>query len=108
MPTIQEAALAACAATVKIEVLEAGIRIHELHVDNSDVAKYFRALTEDRREQAMLDAIKVGVFCLEHARAGQDLDFVKREIESLLSGIKRELQLLPEETQKQVTAKIGT
>ena len=108
MLATQEAAVAACAAPVKIDVWETGIRIHELHVENRDVAKYLGALPGDQREQAVVDAIKVGVFCLERARAGQDLDFVRREMESLLSRVKEELQSLPEETQNQVTAKIGT
>src|SRR5262245_48458122 len=108
MLATHEAALAVRAAPVKIEVAETGIRIHELHIENSDVAKYLRALSGDQREQAVVDAIKVGVCCLERARAGQDLDFVRREIESLLSRVERALRSLPEETQTQVTAKIGT
>jgi hypothetical protein len=49
-----------------------------------------------------------GVFCLERARAGQDLDFVRREIENLLSGVNAALKSLPEETKNQVAAKIGS
>jgi hypothetical protein len=103
-----EAPLAVHVAPAKIDVLETGIQIHELHVENRDVAKYLDALPDDQREQAVVDAIKVGVFCLERARAGQDLDFVRREIESLFFRVKEALQSLPEETQNQVTAKIGT
>jgi hypothetical protein len=90
-----------------IEVLEASIWIHELHVDNRDVAKYLDALPDDQHEQALSDAIKVGAFCLERARAGQSLDFVRREIESLLSRVKDALKVLPEETKRQVSATIG-
>jgi len=39
------------------------------------VAKYLNALPYDQREQVVVDAIKVGVFCLERARAGQDVGF---------------------------------
>src|SRR5262249_50469250 len=77
------------------------------HVESRDVAKYLDALPHSQREQAVVDAIKLGVFCLERARAGQDLDFVRREIESLVSRVKEALQSLPDETQNQVTAKIG-
>jgi hypothetical protein len=106
--TTEGAKLVACDAPPKIAVLEAGIRIHELHVESRDVATYLDALPDERREQAVVDAIKVGVFCLERARAGQDLDFVRREIEGLLSRVKEALQSLPEETQNRVTARIGT
>jgi hypothetical protein len=50
----------------------------------------------------------VGVFCLERAQVGQDLDFVRREIDSLVYRVKDVLQSLPEQTQNQVAAKIGT
>src|SRR6516164_1216678 len=91
-----------------IDIFETGIRIRELHVEHRDVATYLRALSEDQREQAVIDAIKLGVFCLERARAGQDLDFVRREVEGLLSGVNAALKSLPEETKNQVAAKIGT
>lgn len=104
----QEAGRAARAAPVKISVLATGIRIHELHVESGDVAKYLDALPDDHREQAIVDAVKLGVFCLERARAGQDLDFVRREIESLLSRVNEALHSLPDETRDRVTAKIGT
>ena len=91
-----------------IDIFETGIRIRELHVEHRDVATYLRTLSEDQREQAVIDAIKLGVFCLERARAGQDLDFVRREIEALLSRVNEALKSLPEETKNQVAAKIGT
>jgi len=93
---------------LRIDVFETGIQIHELHVEHRDVATYLRALSEDQREHAVIDAIKLGVFCLERARAGQDLDFVRREIESLLTRVNEALKSLPEETKNQVVAKIGT
>jgi hypothetical protein len=92
----------------KIDVLEAGIRIEALEVPSRSVAEYLRALPEDQREQTVVHAVEVGVFCLERARAGQDLDFVRRQIDGLLNGVQRALDKMPEETQKQLTAKIGT
>ncbi|MDR7486532.1 MAG: hypothetical protein QN187_14530 [Armatimonadota bacterium] len=92
----------------KIEILETGIHVHALEVRNRDVAEYLRPLLEEQREQALVHAIEVGVFCLERARAGQDLDFVRRQVESLLDSVQRAVEKIPEETQKQLTAKIGT
>jgi hypothetical protein len=91
-----------------IQILGTRIWIREFHFDSGDVAKYFGTLPDDRREHALVEAIKVGVFCLERTQVGQDLDFVRREIEGLLSRVKDALKVLPEETQKQLTAKIGT
>jgi hypothetical protein len=61
----------------KIVVLETGIRIFELEVPSRDVAEYLRALPEEQREQAVVHVVRVGVFCLERARVGQDFDFAE-------------------------------
>ena len=62
----------------KIVVLETGIRIVELEVPSRDVAEHLRALPEEQQEQAVVHAVRVGVFCLERARVGQDLvDFAE-------------------------------
>ena len=66
----------------KIDISDSGIRILDLLVPSRDVAAYVRALPQDEREQAVVHAVEVGIFCLERARAGQDLDFVRREIDS--------------------------
>src|SRR5258708_26528142 len=92
----------------KIDVSDTGIRILDILVPNRDVAEYIRILLPDEREQAVVHAVEVGVFCLERARAGQNLDFVRRAIDGLLNGVERTLEKIPGETQKQVTAKIGT
>lgn len=91
-----------------IDVSDGGVHIHDVVVPSRDVAKHLRDLTSSEREQAVIHAIEIGVFCLDRARAGQDLDFVKREVDGLLASVKQFLDKIPDETQKQVTAKIGT
>jgi hypothetical protein len=61
----------------KIVVLETGIRILELDVPSRDVAEYLQALPEEQREQAVVHAVRVGVFCLKRARVGQDFEFAE-------------------------------
>jgi len=92
----------------KIDFSETGIRILDVLVPSRDVVEYIRALPPAGREQAVIHAVEVGVFCLERARVGQNLDFVRREIDGLLNGVQRALERIPDETQKQLTAKIGT
>ncbi len=86
----------------KIDILETSIRIHALDIPNRDVADYLRPLPEGQREQALVHALEVGVFCLERTQAGQDLDFVKRQVEGLLTSVQRAVETIPEETQKQL------
>jgi hypothetical protein len=92
----------------KIDVSDTGIRIRDVLVPNRDVAEYIRGLPLDERENAVVHAVEVGVFCLERARAGQNLDFVRRAIDGLLNGVERAMERIPDETQKQLTAKLGT
>jgi ABC-type transporter Mla subunit MlaD len=94
--------------TNKIEISETSIRIVDVLVPGRDVAKYVLTLPADEREQAIVHAVEVGVFCLERARAGQSLDFVRREIDALLNSLQRAVEKIPEDTQKQLTSKIGT
>jgi hypothetical protein len=92
----------------RIDLSETGIRILDVQVPNRDVARYLLALPEIQRESAVVHAVEVGVFCLERARAGQDLDFVRREIDDLLNRVQTALEKLPSQTQIQIAAKIGT
>lgn len=92
----------------RIEVSDTGIRITDLDVPSKDVADFLRRVDEPEREAALVQAIEVGMFCLERARTNQDLDFVKRQIESLISTVRTAVEKIPEETQKSLSAKIGT
>ena len=92
----------------RIDILETGIRVTELDVPNKDVAEFLRGVPEPERELNLIRAIEVGVFCLERARAGQDLDFVRRQVELLLNGVQSAVEKIPEEAHKSLAAKIGT
>ena len=92
----------------RIEVFDTGIHITDLEVPKKEAAEYLRAVPEDERELALVRAIEVGVFCLERARTGQDLDFVRRQIDSLLTTVQSTVEKIPEHTQEQLAAKIGT
>jgi hypothetical protein len=94
--------------TVNVDVSETGIRIVALEIRSREIATYMSAVPEEERPRALAHALKVGVSCLNRARAGNDLDFVKREVDGLLSGVQSALGRIPVETQKQLAAKIGT
>ena len=92
----------------RIELSETGIQIDGLNVPNKDVADFLRRVPEPEREPALVQAIEVGVFCLERARTGQDLEFVKRQVDSLVTAVRTAVEKIPEETQKSLSEKIGT
>ncbi|HXX75398.1 MAG TPA: hypothetical protein VEI50_09730 [Nitrospiraceae bacterium] len=92
----------------RIELSDTGVRIEDLEVPKKDVADFLSRVPEPEREATLIQAIEVGVFCLQRARTSQDLDFVKRQVESLIGTVRATVEKIPEETQKAMAAKIGT
>lgn len=95
-------------ADAKVEILEGCIKINDITILNSDVVNYFRNRPAELREEDLKQAIRVGVFCLERASAGQNLDFVKREVNDLINKVQNSIMKIPAETEKRLLEKLGT
>lgn len=91
-----------------IDVLDSGVHIHELSIPRKDVADYLRTVPDNEQELVFVQALEIGVFCLERARQSQDTEFVKRQVESLLVQTERAVQSIPETIEKELLSKIGT
>lgn len=91
-----------------ILVTETSVTVQEVEIVNRDVAAYFNDIPEQNRVDAFVRAVEVGTFCLEHASAAQDLEFVRREVASLMAGIEKRVSLMPAELERAVMARIGT
>jgi len=91
----------------RIDVTESAVRIEHLEVPRREVAAYLAAVPEEDRVGLLVRAIEVGVFCLERAQSAQDLDFVRRQIEALLTTVDREVAQIPQKTEASLVAKIG-
>src|SRR6058998_3531028 len=91
-----------------IRMMEAGIHVHDLVIARQDVVDYLRAIPEEERVPAFLHAVEVGVFCLERARAGADLEFVRRRVAELLAQVQQAVAGVPGKIEEQLVAKIGT
>lgn len=92
----------------RIEVLEAGVTIRELYVPRREVRDYLQALGEELHSNAVIQALEVGVFCLERARTGQDMEFVRRQIDGLLHQVEVATQVIPRTIQEELLSKLGT
>jgi hypothetical protein len=91
-----------------IQLSDEAVLISTLRVPGRDVVDYLRSLPDDQWAEALVQALQVGVYCLERARAAQDLDFVKRQVEGLLNTVQCAVEKIPQETQRQLSAQIGT
>ncbi|MGD0653682.1 MAG: hypothetical protein ABSA16_05005 [Thermoguttaceae bacterium] len=94
--------------STEIEILPDGIIIHDLEIQRSEVAEFLRPLTEPERESTVIRAVEIGILSLERARSGQDLEFVRRQIDSLMADVQKTVSKIPAEIQKLLIEKIGT
>ncbi len=90
-----------------IDVTETGIHIHDLEVVSKEVADYLRGELDEEREWTVVQAVKVGVFCLERGRDGQATEFVKRQMESLLVDVEKAVGRIPAAVQAELVGRMG-
>lgn len=91
-----------------IVIGDGGIRITEVEVPGRDVAQFFAVAQEEERHLLLIQAIEVGTFCLERARGNSDMEFVRRQVDGLLTKVQLAVAAIPETTQNALLAKIGT
>lgn len=89
-------------------LLDRSVRITDLEIPRKDVADFLRTVDEEEVESTLIQAIEVGVFCLERARMSQDTEFVRRQLDQLLNRVELTVNKIPDDTQKALVAKIGT
>ena len=92
----------------KIQLLNDRILIHDLEVLLPDALNYLQLLPESERERACLSAVEIGFLCLQRTQTRSDVDFVKRQMESLLSEFHQAVAVIPETIEKQLVHQIGT
>src|SRR3989442_986409 len=91
-----------------IEVMDGGVHVRSLLISRSDVASYLRAIPEEDRVVAFIHAVEVGVFSLQRARAGADMDFVRRELDTLLARVHQVVGGVPAALEARLVERIGT
>ena len=91
-----------------IEIADSCVTIEGLVIFRKEVAEFLRSVPEEEREALAREAFEVGVFCLERARNTQDLEFVRRQIDSLLAAVEKAVTSIPATTEANLLGKLGT
>jgi hypothetical protein len=91
----------------RVELLENGVRVRDLDVPSKGVADYLRQVPEDNREFQFVEALEVGIFCLERATAARDLDFVRAQVDSILGEVQHAVSVIPNVVETGLVAKLG-
>jgi hypothetical protein len=94
-------------AEATVELLERGVRVHHLDIPQPAVADYLRQFPEGERELQFIEAIDVGVFCLERAAATRDLDFVRSQVDAILKEVERAVSGIPDVLEGGLAQKLG-
>ena len=94
--------------TPKIQLTDEQILIHDLKIVGKDAVEYLKKIPESEYERACLRAFEVGLFCLERTQTNQDTEFVKRQIQSLLTEVEKAVGNVPQTVQQELIKKLGT
>ena len=91
----------------RIEDLDGRICIHDLEIQQQGPVDYLQEIPEEQRESAVIEALEVGVFCLERSATNRDIEFVRNQIESPLVGVVKEVETIPAAVPKDLLSKLG-
>ena len=91
----------------QLEIHDRTLSIRKLEIQEPEVVDYIGRLREDEREPALVQALHVGVFCLQRAQITQDTDFVRRQIERLLGDVTQAVEKIPGMAERAIVGKIG-
>ena len=92
----------------QIEITSDRLIIHNLQITGKDAPTYLLQVPESERNNAIIRALEVGIFCLERTQTAQDVEFVKRQIQSLLAEVKELVGSVPKTVEQELLGKIGT
>jgi len=91
----------------QLEIRDRTLYVTKLEVHEPEIVDFLGRLHEDEREPALMQAIYVGVFCLQRAQITQDTDFVRRQIERLLTDVTQAVEKIPGIAEQALVRKIG-
>jgi hypothetical protein len=107
MSTYQETNSCIESQTEGVLLLEGSVVIKNIAIPHRDVADFMRRVPEEERTAALVQVVQIGAFCLERAQTTKDTDFVRRQVESLLSEVDTAVRRIPALAQAAFIEKIG-
>jgi len=84
------------------------ITISNLEIQSRELLQYLDCINPDQWTEAIQRVIEVGVFCLQRAQTGQDTEFVKRQIDQLMSHVDHVITQIPQQLETGLIKQIGS
>ena len=94
--------------TRRIEVTEQEISLFDFRIASRHVAEFLLRFPDEERSQAFVQAVEVGVFCLERATATVDIEFVRRRAQELINEVGAKIVGIPKTVERQLIDTLGT
>src|SRR3712207_105036 len=89
----------------QIKVMSDRILINNLEIVEKDAVDYLQRVSEEERDRTLINAIELGISCLQRTQTSQETDFVKRQFESLIAEIEKKIAVIPETLEEALLSK---
>ncbi|KKD35883.1 hypothetical protein [Limnoraphis robusta] len=91
----------------RIEITDNRISICNLEISDKEAVDYLQRLPQEEWEKACIKAFQIGILCLERTQTTQDTEFVKRQIDTLITQVEQAVKTIPEAVEKQLDSKVA-
>lgn len=92
----------------RVQINGNSVTLNDFTVDSKVISQHLLSLDEELRHEAITNALEVGIYSLQRAQTGQDLEFVRRQIDALLQDVQSRTASIPDDLKEQIIKKIGT
>lgn len=82
---------------LEVESSENRVHIQDFTIHDTELVSYLDEFDEDEQEDALETALRVGVATLELSETSKDVEFVKKEFESMQKEFSEEIEVVEEE-----------
>lgn len=94
--------------TILLDSPRGSVTIAGLEIQSRELVQYLDCINPDQWQETIQRVIEVGVFCLQRAQAGQDTEFVKRQIDQLMSHVDHVITQIPQQLETGLIKQIGS
>jgi hypothetical protein len=95
------------AATSAVRIAEDGSVHVALVIRSREISAYVSRFAEDERGSRLIDAMVLGVACLERANAGRDMEFVRQQLQEQVRIVVGEIGKIPAKVEGELRKCIG-
>ncbi len=90
-----------------ITLREDGLIIDRLDVPHREVRDFVAAASEAERDALIVQAVRLGVFCMAHTVVAEDTEYVRREVDRVMARVEAVSLGVTAEAERLIREKVG-